>query len=166
MFKIEIFDYFLILLKKKRLPYGLAVMADFSNKWPKAVHMYTMLFAHMNSALNPLVYAVSNPLFQRGYKNLFNKMAFWKSKTKKQERSTLKTMKGSGNGTLNGTIGIDRNLAETNKGAGNDTIGTDSIPINLIAGEAKGFVDIKIETYNPVDEITNNVTLKTAEGTS
>ena len=29
-----------------------------------------MLFAHMNSAFNPVLYAFSNPLFQRGYLNL------------------------------------------------------------------------------------------------
>ncbi len=48
--------------------------------------MYTMLFAHLNSSFNPLVYAISNPLFQKGYKNLFNKMAFWKYR-KVTERS-------------------------------------------------------------------------------
>lgn len=48
--------------------------------------MYTMLFAHLNSSFNPLVYAISNPLFQKGYKNLFKKMAFWKYR-KVTERS-------------------------------------------------------------------------------
>jgi len=49
-----------------------------------------MLFAHINSSLNPLVYAFSNnsslnplvyafsnPLFQKGYKNIFNKMTIF-----------------------------------------------------------------------------------------
>ena len=53
------------------LPYGLIVMTDFDNKLPRSAHMYSMLLAHLNSSLNPIVYAISNPLFQTGYKNLF-----------------------------------------------------------------------------------------------
>ena len=60
-----------------RLPYGLACIFDFENKWPRSIHIYTMLFAHINSSLNPLVYAFSNPLFQKGYKNIFNKMTIF-----------------------------------------------------------------------------------------
>jgi hypothetical protein len=52
--------------------------------------MYTMLFAHMNSSLNPLVYAISNPLFQKGYKNLFNKLLLCKNYVK--ERSANKML--------------------------------------------------------------------------
>jgi hypothetical protein len=70
------------------LPYGIACIFDFEDKWPRTVHMYTMLFAHMNSSLNPLVYAISNPLFQKGYKNFFNKITFWNIGKIKKE-STL-----------------------------------------------------------------------------
>jgi len=50
-----------------------------------------MLFAHMNSSLNnPLEYAISNPLFQKGYKNLFNKLLLCKNYVK--ERSANKML--------------------------------------------------------------------------
>ena len=58
-------------------------MFDFQNKWPRTVHMYTMLFAHMNSSFNPIVYAISNPLYQKGYKNLFKKIFFCKKNINK-----------------------------------------------------------------------------------
>lgn len=54
------------------LPYGLVVMTDFGDKLPRTAHMYSMLIAHLNSSLNPVVYAISNPLFQKGYKNFFS----------------------------------------------------------------------------------------------
>ncbi len=44
-----------------RLPYGLVVMIDFEDKFPPAVHAYTMAIAHFNSSLNPVLYAVANP---------------------------------------------------------------------------------------------------------
>ena len=62
-------------------------MIDFQNNWPRTVHMYTMLFAHMNSALNPVLYALSNPLFQRGYVNLL-KMLFCIKNSPKVNHST------------------------------------------------------------------------------
>ena len=51
--------------------------------------MYTMLFAHMNSSLNPLVYAISNPLFQKGYKNLFNKLLLCKNYVKERSSNNM-----------------------------------------------------------------------------
>jgi hypothetical protein len=41
------------------LPYGLVVMTDFGDHFPAAVHAYTMALAHLNSSLNPLLYALS-----------------------------------------------------------------------------------------------------------
>ena len=75
------------------LPYGIACIFDFEDKWPRTVHMYTMLFAHMNSSLNPLVYAISNPLFQKGYKNFFNKMKFWNAGKINNESNLMKSTK-------------------------------------------------------------------------
>lgn len=54
------------------LPYGAVVMFDFADKLPRTAHMYTMLVAHLNSALNPMLYAMFNPAYQRGYKNLLH----------------------------------------------------------------------------------------------
>lgn len=53
------------------MPYGLIVMIDFSDQLPRTAHMYPLLLAHLNSSLNPILYALTNSNFQRGYKNLF-----------------------------------------------------------------------------------------------
>jgi hypothetical protein len=52
------------------LPYGVVVISDYHDKFPKAVHMFTMLLAHLNSALNPVLYGCYNPAFRRGYKKV------------------------------------------------------------------------------------------------
>jgi hypothetical protein len=41
------------------LPYGLIVMTDHGDNYPPAVHAYSMAFAHLNSSLNPILYAVA-----------------------------------------------------------------------------------------------------------
>ena len=56
------------------LPYGLIVMTDFQNKLPRSALMFTMTFAHLNSSLNPILYAIFNSSFRRGYAILFNKI--------------------------------------------------------------------------------------------
>nr|QVK45857.1 G protein-coupled receptor [Proales similis] len=52
------------------VPFGFIVMIDFHDQLPMTVHAYFMMFAHLNSSLNPVLYAVCNPAFQRGYKQL------------------------------------------------------------------------------------------------
>ena len=51
------------------LPYGILIMIDFEDKLPRSFHLYTMLFARINSSLNPILYGITNPLFRYGYKN-------------------------------------------------------------------------------------------------
>lgn len=58
------------------MPYGLVVMTDYQDRYHRTVHMYTMSIAHLNSALNPILYAVFNPAFQKGYKNFFRILIF------------------------------------------------------------------------------------------
>nr|QVK45856.1 G protein-coupled receptor [Proales similis] len=54
------------------LPYGMIVMLDYADRLPSAVHAFAMLVAHLNSSLNPLLYAIFNPSFQRGYKTFLS----------------------------------------------------------------------------------------------
>lgn len=56
------------------LPYGIIVMVDYDDKLPRSAVMFTMTFAHLNSSLNPILYAIFNSSFRRGYVNLFNRI--------------------------------------------------------------------------------------------
>lgn len=43
-------------------------MIDHGDNFPPGAHAYTMALAHLNSSFNPILYAIANPAFQRGYK--------------------------------------------------------------------------------------------------
>ncbi len=43
-------------------------MADHDDSLPNSVYAFSMLIAHLNSSFNPILYALFNPQFQRGYK--------------------------------------------------------------------------------------------------
>jgi hypothetical protein len=45
------------------------VISDSAGTHPLAAELYTVVLAHLNSALNPIFYGVSNPAFRNGYKN-------------------------------------------------------------------------------------------------
>jgi hypothetical protein len=45
-------------------------MMDWQLTFPAASEMYTLLIAHLNSACNPILYAIFNPNFNRGYRNV------------------------------------------------------------------------------------------------
>lgn len=51
------------------VPYGIVVMTDWAGTHPIAAELYTVVLAHLNSALNPIFYGISNPAFRNGYKN-------------------------------------------------------------------------------------------------
>jgi hypothetical protein len=53
------------------LPYGVIVMVDFNDTFPRAAVEYSMTIAHLNSSLNPLLYAFFNPSFRKGCLKLF-----------------------------------------------------------------------------------------------
>ena len=42
-------------------------MTDWNFSFPVTAEMYTLLAAHLNSALNPILYAIFNPSFNKGY---------------------------------------------------------------------------------------------------
>ena len=42
-------------------------MSDWFYSFPVALEMYTLLLAHLNSALNPILYWKFNPSFRKGY---------------------------------------------------------------------------------------------------
>ena len=46
-------------------------MIDFKDELPRSAHMYPILLAHINSSLNPILYAFTNSNFKRGYINFF-----------------------------------------------------------------------------------------------
>lgn len=56
------------------LPYGVLIMIDFDNRVPKSLMMFSMVLGHLNSSLNPILYAVFNTAIKRGYDNLFSKI--------------------------------------------------------------------------------------------
>lgn len=49
-------------------------MSDYKDNLPRTAHMFSMSAAHLNSSLNPLLYAICNPQFQKGYKLFFKKI--------------------------------------------------------------------------------------------
>ena len=57
------FSFFAII----SLPYAITNLIDFDYKLPSAVVMYATKLVHLNSALNPIIYAVVNPAFKKGY---------------------------------------------------------------------------------------------------
>ncbi len=70
-----------------------------------------MLIAHMNSSFNPILYAVSNPLFQRGYKNLLKKLiALFAFKKKNQVNSLSKNLT-SKQGIISSTVLENKQIA-------------------------------------------------------
>lgn len=66
-------------------------MIDFKDQMPRTVHMYPLLLAHVNSSLNPILYALTNSNFQRGYKNLF----YWIFSSRKYLYSVRRTSQDS-----------------------------------------------------------------------
>ena len=50
-----------------------------------------MLIAHLNSALNPLLYGIFNPLFQKGYKNVLFFIIRRKIKNNINQQNTCNT---------------------------------------------------------------------------
>ena len=53
-------------------------MSDFRDQLPRTAHMFSMMIAHLNSALNPILYGLFNPAFQRGYMRFMKMMIYGK----------------------------------------------------------------------------------------
>ena len=52
------------------LPYGLVLLIDVNNKLPRTAYMFPGLMLHLNSSLNPILYALTNSQIREGYYNL------------------------------------------------------------------------------------------------
>lgn len=52
-------------------PYGLVLAVDKHDVFNRNVYMFTMAVAHLHSSMNPVLYALTNPAFKIGYKQLF-----------------------------------------------------------------------------------------------
>jgi hypothetical protein len=53
-------------------------MSDFGDKLPAWVHALAALIAHANSACNPMLYAIFNPMYLTAYKKFLNKITMKK----------------------------------------------------------------------------------------
>ena len=57
------------------IPMGVTFLIDFFfNNLPMSTIMYSQMLSHLNSSLNPILYAVYNSSFRHGSLNLFNKI--------------------------------------------------------------------------------------------
>ena len=59
-------------------------MMDYEDRLPRTAHMFTMALAHLNSSLNPFLYALFNPSFRRGYKMFLRKIIILKGLVSEQ----------------------------------------------------------------------------------
>nr|QVK45862.1 G protein-coupled receptor [Proales similis] len=58
------------------LPVSIVLLMGFDDQFPPWLHAYCNLVAHMNSSLNPILYAIFNPTLRDGYKFVLNKISF------------------------------------------------------------------------------------------
>jgi len=65
-------------------------MVNFDNYLPKTAIMYTMQFAHLNSAFNPILYGLFNPAYQKGYKRFICKILNRKTEIGSQQNRDIK----------------------------------------------------------------------------
>jgi hypothetical protein len=48
----------------------LILVKDYQKLIPPSIYLYLFLFARSNSLFNPILYAITNPLFKRGFKKV------------------------------------------------------------------------------------------------
>jgi hypothetical protein len=65
-------------------------MIDSEDKWSNEVYVYSMLFAILNSTLNPIFYALTNPNYQRGFMNVFSLICCHKIDSKQRTKDSEK----------------------------------------------------------------------------
>lgn len=49
-------------------------MVGYDDHLPISAHTFTILPAHLNSSINPILYGIFNPLIRNGYKIFLNKL--------------------------------------------------------------------------------------------
>ncbi|PIK48217.1 putative melatonin receptor type 1C [Apostichopus japonicus] len=48
-------------------PYSVVVFFDYQGQWPRALYVFTVVLAHLNSCVNSILYAATNKMFRKGY---------------------------------------------------------------------------------------------------
>ena len=71
-------------------PYALIVLFDPPHKWPDEVYVVAGFFAHTNSSINSILYAVTNKNFRDGYLKIIR--CRWKNVRVGTEHSTVLTV--------------------------------------------------------------------------
>lgn len=56
------------------MPYGLSVLIDYENRFPRNLVRFSIAFALLNSSFNPIIYSVFNSNFRKSCGNLFKKI--------------------------------------------------------------------------------------------
>ena len=54
------------------MPAAIIYIIDTDDNMPTQLHMYLFVLAHLNSALNPILYAAFNPKIKQSYKHFVN----------------------------------------------------------------------------------------------
>jgi len=55
-----------------RLPNALVILVDKYDQLPREYYVYTIIALMLNSSMNPIFYALTNPKFQKGYLNILD----------------------------------------------------------------------------------------------
>ena len=58
------------------IPLSIVLLIDTEDQMSTAMHMYIFVLAHLNSAMNPIFYAVFNPKIKESYKRFLNFASF------------------------------------------------------------------------------------------
>ena len=65
------------------------LLIDTDDVLPTEVHMYLFVLAHLNSALNPIFYAVFNPKIKQSYKHFLHFASFGLFYSSRNEKLTM-----------------------------------------------------------------------------
>lgn len=101
-------------------------MIDSEDKFPRGAYIYSMLFAILNSTLNPIFYALTNPRYQRGFVDVFSLMSCGKI------RPLVKQSNDQNSSTRNRNAETTRAVKQTKT---TTNLKTDAIEINVIHTE-------------------------------
>ena len=66
-------------------------MIDLEDKWQREYYVYSMLFAILNSTLNPIFYGLTNPHYQHGYMHVLSLISCHRINSKYLQTSEQKS---------------------------------------------------------------------------
>ena len=78
------------------------ILFDYADVVPSWIYLYTTLFGHTYSAMNPILYAKFNPLLRGGLKTLFSKVYDFK-------QSQVNTITGTTTTNGNASVLFNKN---------------------------------------------------------